>query len=86
MREITKKQVSITNERIFCDLCGKDVGPTIFYDISNVQLSFERGDNYPDGGHTEVTEYDCCGDCFHIKVRPALESLGLKPHEREERW
>ena len=62
-----------------CDRCGKDVDINEkSFNTVEVEISCRAGDCWPEGGSQNVYSTDCCYDCFHNEVMPALKSLGFK--------
>jgi hypothetical protein len=67
-------------DKTICDVCGKDVDSGLdFYQKSEVDISYECGEIYPEGGNTKVTSFDLCGECFEKKLVPFLKLLGANP-------
>ena len=84
VKEVTKK-----NERVFCDLCGKEAMYGDWsggvYEINeteiHVRIKQKEGCQFPEGGSGEYYEVDICPECFKEKLVPWLNSQGanLKP-------
>lgn len=65
----------------FCDICGQNLAydgnnRRSCYDRTSVEIKYETGEIYPEGGTYKIWETDICPKCFEEKVRPALETLG----------
>ena len=56
------------------------------YVVSDVVVSYEFGNSYPDNGSTTELSYDICGNCFKNKLMVWLESQGAKPQREEKDW
>lgn len=70
-----------------CDLCGRKAGDDDWcsdsYERSEVTISIEEGEYYPEGGSAVETEFDICPDCFKNKLIPWFESQGVKPETKK---
>lgn len=86
--ETVKKKVLV---ELTCDLCGKITGNnkgfnhSLFnewdneiYGVNRTEISWERGEQYPEGGSTKTTLFDICPDCFKNKLIPWFENQGAK--------
>src|SRR5882724_11735975 len=97
MREFETRQVTsnVTKcVRQTCDLCGREAKnpgnswERGIYNVDDITLSVsvvaERGQCYPEGGHTSKIEIDLCPECFRDRLIPWLKSQGAKVPEPEE--
>ena len=74
-----KKTVSVE-----CDVCketyaGDRWGSQDGHEISETIISKESGYNYPEGGSSEMVEFDICPKCFDKTIVPFFEALGAHP-------
>lgn len=86
MRTYQKKRVTRIEYTCttFCDVCKKPIDSSDIYREDEVTIEAKIGNIFPEGDNRNVTELDCCLDCFRDKVKPLLErELGAKFHERD---
>lgn len=74
---------------VACDFCGGVVperrdGNQQEYE--RVELEFSEGSVYPSGGSERTTKFDCCAECWKVKILPALSALGAKPRTEDLDW
>ena len=94
MKITTIRNVPATTREVViatvCDLCSRkekgDGWETSLFGIEDVEISYESGDRYPEGGSSEVISYDICPKCFKNKLMPWLESQGAKHKKKERDW
>jgi hypothetical protein len=77
---VPEKKATVT-DGTFCDICGQNLEydgheKRSCYDRTSVEIKYETGNIYPEGGTYHIWETDICPNCFEEKVRPALEALG----------
>jgi hypothetical protein len=56
------------------------------YDVNETEISFNKGENYPEGGFGEKLEFDICPDCFMNKLVPWMKEQGSEPRKTEWDW
>lgn len=61
-----------------CDICRK-TSKLSGYEFEEVEVKYNIGSRYPDGGMGTLTEVDLCPDCFNEKLIPWLETQGATP-------
>lgn len=68
-----------------CDRCKKDVEPSDFYGVDDVDVKCRTGVHFPDGGGGHGSEYeiDLCAPCFTDWLVPLLRQQGIEVRERE---
>lgn len=72
---------------ISCDICGATVGGEGRFDVNDVTIERETGEEYPDCAvDKKSVYYDVCGKCFDEKVAPFLVGIGVKPREKDRSW
>lgn len=88
-KEVTvpEKKMMVEEDR-FCDICGQNLEydgheRRSNYDHTSVEIKYETGMIYPEGGTYHIMETDICPICFEEKVKPALEALGAVFRKRE---
>ena len=81
-KTVTEMQTRIVADGITCDICGRD-SPCIDgweeepYEKLDTEVSFRKGDCFPDDGFTGDTySIDVCPECFVDKLIPWVESFG----------
>ena len=66
-------------ERTTCDICEKELEQT-HSGFSGGHIEHRKGQIYHDGGggwYGTKIDADFCSNCFHNKVTPALENVGV---------
>lgn len=70
--------------KTICDRCKKDIRESKTggdYNDTEIEISMDIGDRYPEGGHGIKINIDLCADCFKGKLIPFLESEGVTINE-----
>lgn len=80
-KTVTRENVCIT--KTVCDFCKKEMAPNQPYNETEVTIEARVGDVFPDGDLRDVTEFDCCIECWAKKVLPVLCALGAQPRVRD---
>ena len=72
--------------RCTCDWCHDDISEVGGIGVREFSLEFSTGSSYPDGGYQEGWQVeDLCDDCV-VKLRAALEGLGVSVTKLEIDW
>lgn len=93
-QQVVKYQKMANYERIdttTCDLCLNTVkgerwkAPDAEHpgNRQDVEIQYEYGSSYPDGGSGTTETFDVCPDCWLTKVVPWFRSQGAGPRIRE---
>ena len=83
-KEVPKTGTETIFVRMTCDLCGAvstshtnwNSGET-GYEVSETEISWNNGVNYPEGGYGTEIKVDLCPNCFEKKLIPWLEKQGV---------
>ncbi len=86
--QLTRRRPHLETVETRCDYCDKDIERHNRgnYDRSEVSMEAKLGENYGDeGDNRDYYWLDCCPQCFLEKVKPAIEALGVKFHQGDDR-
>lgn len=80
--QVPAKEATIV-DYITCDFCSNKIEEDC-YERNEVEIQYEHGDAYPEGGSGLREIVHMCGKCWSSTFRPWLDSQGVSP--TVEKW